>query len=184
MGCDWINGESVAVGYAINNEALFPFDTKDDTIGYDGEIEEGEFDPYETIRADWKAFLEKHGHQDIIDKSIEPHIGVTEKPGSYESCRYKSCAVVVFGVNIMPTKSWYSSQEEKEGGGDEETSEDEDVVALPAVTFPGKLHSIVKAFVKDFLDNHAKDEQPEKKRKTGDSKDGPATKLKTVIFVC
>jgi hypothetical protein len=97
MGCDWIDGECAVVGYGLDYVSLFVDDDESDTIGYDGEIDDREFDPFVTIRSAWKKYLEQHGFKKVLDKNIEPHIGLTTKPGSYESCRYKSGAVVVFG---------------------------------------------------------------------------------------
>jgi hypothetical protein len=207
MGCDWISGDCLAVGYGIDYESLFvvrDVDT-DDALGCEEDYDEDENEderqqgedkaedekgdqedakgggedydsgnpsPLSVVRSSWRAFLVKNDLRSILEKKIEPYIGVTSMPAMRETQRYKNHAMVIFGTTLHPANV-------------SAANDDDETVAVPAVAFPKNLDLAVNDFVKEFITPSSisgREPSAKKKRYCEPTYKTTAT-LMTVIFV-
>lgn len=175
MDKDWIECESMIVGYGLSYNSLFVSkDSEGDEIPRNwNDIDEDAFNPRDSVKFTWIAFLVESGYSSIaFTLNIEPHIGVSRISGSSATSRKKNDAMVVFGSKIKATPNIVNTEEVN-------ISHDGMIVGLPAVKFPQVLSLLVDAFVHYYANDISWSKQrlatvlPVKK----------ATSLITVLFI-
>lgn len=145
-------GDGVAIGYCIDLNDLFThlLDREEHIDGYEsfsdtddvcGVEDEQCYNPLQDLRKSWIAFLEGHGHADLLDRGIRPHVGATDATGKRDSRRPKCFCKVVFGVKHT---TWRQRDDEVL------STVDTEIVVQPAVTLPTSLRDVVAAFITWF----------------------------------
>jgi hypothetical protein len=211
MGCDWISGDCLAVGYGIDYESLFVARDvdNDDTIGYEEAYDEDESD-YDDEKGADEAGAEtedKKDNEDDAEGDCEHEVKDNPSPLSVVTSSWKGFLVKngyqqILDMKIAPHIGFtsmpglYEKQRYKKYAmvvfgttikqGDLPAADGEDdIVAVPAIAFPKILRTVVNEFVKEFVtprSGSGSEPPPKKKRYFEPTYKSTAT-LMTVVFV-
>lgn len=102
------------------------------------EFRTGQYNPMAMLSRAWVAHLAGRGLINWYERGIRPHVGVTIKPGEYESLSYKDNCMIVFGIRM--------DQDIYVTG----TVVGDEMVVQPAISIPMELHEVTEAFVRKF----------------------------------
>lgn len=136
MGCDWIEGRRVLLGYSACYSAVFRGTSFAD---YDVLMDEGDYDadeqdPHLALSRAWAAFARERPELE----GIGVFLGTTCRPGQYESSSYTHQSEAVFGYSLTRNVEL----EETANGGVR--------ARLPDPVFPAGMQVTLREFLRAF----------------------------------